>query len=232
MFHLAQSSRYREFPDGVEDMRRVNIDATAQLLEWSRKHGVKRFIFASSGNVYKSSTNPLTENDPTEPVSFYGTTKLCAEHLVAQYRQFFSVVNARLFGVYGPGQKTMIIPDMIQKILCGEEITLAQGKGIMSTPLYISDCIEILAKLWSFGLNDANTNPAFNIAGKDTVSLGDIVAKLEKAIGVKANIRLTDENPKYFVADIHKLNKLFAGLSFTNIDDGLNKIIAGTNFNR
>jgi len=32
VIHLAQSSRYREFPDGAADMVRVNIDATLELL--------------------------------------------------------------------------------------------------------------------------------------------------------------------------------------------------------
>ena len=36
VIHLSQSYRYREFPNGAIDMVRINIDATAELLDWAR----------------------------------------------------------------------------------------------------------------------------------------------------------------------------------------------------
>src|SRR3954469_3026719 len=34
--HLAQSARYKEFPDGAADVYAVNVHSTFQLLEWAR----------------------------------------------------------------------------------------------------------------------------------------------------------------------------------------------------
>ena len=42
--HFAQSSKYRDFPDGVADMLRINVGATVDLLEWARQTGVKQFF--------------------------------------------------------------------------------------------------------------------------------------------------------------------------------------------
>ena len=66
--YLAQSYRYREFPDGAEDMLRINEQCVFEMLEWSRKNGVQKFIFASTGNVSPSST--------ATPVSARRTTAL------------------------------------------------------------------------------------------------------------------------------------------------------------
>src|SRR5215213_4375742 len=37
--HLAQSRRYREFPEGAADVFEVNASATARLLDWARLVG-------------------------------------------------------------------------------------------------------------------------------------------------------------------------------------------------
>ena len=39
---------------------------------------------------HDKSTN---EKSPTEPFSYYGVTKLSAEHLVNQYRDYFQIAN-------------------------------------------------------------------------------------------------------------------------------------------
>ena len=96
LIHLAQSVKYHEFPEGVHDMTRVNINATVELLEWARLSGVKHFVFTSTANVYDETSEVLTEAHPTDPKSFYGASKLCAEHLLRQYQKFFELEDAKL----------------------------------------------------------------------------------------------------------------------------------------
>lgn len=222
--HLAQSRFYREFPEKSEDMVKVNIDATAELLDWSRTHGVKRFIFASTGNVYKSSTCKLNENSPAEPNSFYGATKLAAEQLVNRYQDYFQVINLRFFGVYGPNQKNMLIPNIIEKIIKGQEIQLAEGVGLYLTPLYIKDCIKIIKELIERQLR--NRNCLFNISGPEIVSLRDIIIKLEKILMLKAIIRPTDDEVTQFVADNSRIDLLLDDMEYTPIDEGLKKTLS------
>lgn len=122
VIHLAQSTQYRNFPEGAEDMRRINIDATCQLLEWARVTGVKQFIFSSTANVYGKSNAQLTEAHSTQPESFYGATKLAAEHLAKQYQNYFQVDVLRFFTVYGPGQQGMLIPNIAERIKQGQSV--------------------------------------------------------------------------------------------------------------
>jgi len=223
VIHLAQSNYYRKFPDNTKDMVKVNIEATADLLDWSRIHSVERFIFASTGNVYGKSIDKLNEDSPLEPASFYGATKLCAEQLVNQYKNYFQIVTLRLFGVFGPHQKNMLIPNIIEKIIKGQEIQLADGVGIYITPIYIEDCVKIISELSNKLLN--NQKYIINICSSDIISYADIVKKIEKIINCKAIIKLTEEEIKYFVGNNGFLKNLLGYTKFTRFSDGLKTMV-------
>ena len=47
IFYLAQSNRFREFPDGSNDMLDVNIYAPNKIIQWAVKNGVKKIGRAS-----------------------------------------------------------------------------------------------------------------------------------------------------------------------------------------
>ena len=76
--HLAQSRRYREWPEGAADMYAVNVHATFRLLA---RAGAGRFVYASTGGIYAPSPAPLREDDPVAPSGFYPRSKLAAEVL-------------------------------------------------------------------------------------------------------------------------------------------------------
>ncbi|MDH3664790.1 MAG: NAD(P)-dependent oxidoreductase [Alphaproteobacteria bacterium] len=68
-----------------DEMFRSNVDGTRTLLEAAAAAGVKRFVFASSGEVYPENapkSQPITEDHPLCPNSPYGLTKLLGEELV------------------------------------------------------------------------------------------------------------------------------------------------------
>ena len=82
IYHLAQSDRFREFPDGAMDVFNVNIHSTAKLLEYARTTGIKKFIYASSGGVYGTSVSPFHENSPINPpgaLGYYLGSKACSK---------------------------------------------------------------------------------------------------------------------------------------------------------
>jgi UDP-glucose 4-epimerase len=217
--HLAQSLRYRDFPEGAYDMVKININGTFELLEWCRKNSVKKFIFSSTGNVYKEQKQKLTENDICEPTSMYAATKLSAEHLVKQYSIFFQTIILRLFGIYGPGQSNMTIPNIIESVRKGNEITLAQKIGLNMTPLYISDCIEMIYKLIMD--NNLGKNILLNMASSEAIHLGDIIKKIENYLNCKAIIKITDHDPKYLQGENKKIRETINYDPVVCFDEGI-----------
>ena len=219
VIHLAQSQQYRNFPEGADDMRRINIDATCHLLDWARKTVVKQFIFSSTANVYGRSTAQLTESDATIPESFYGATKLAAEHLVRQYQEFYQVDILRLFTVYGPGQKGMLIPNIADRIEQGLPVTLAQGVGLYLTPIYVDDVVSIIEKL--IEKSEKGSCRLFNVCGDEVTDLGAIVRILEKKLNNKACLHLPDEIGKHFSGNNEALRVCLSVPKMTDVETGI-----------
>jgi L-ribulose-5-phosphate 3-epimerase len=94
------------------EVARNNILINVHMLEASRLHDVKRFLFSSSACVYAQSkqqeadVTPLREEDayPADPEPGYGWEKLYAEQLCAYYWQDYRFPTriVRFHNVYGP----------------------------------------------------------------------------------------------------------------------------------
>ena len=62
--------------------KQINEDATKKLVVVSKKHGVKRFIFASTCSNYGSASATVDENSPIQSLSLYSTTKVNSENFI------------------------------------------------------------------------------------------------------------------------------------------------------
>jgi UDP-glucose 4-epimerase len=104
--HIAgQSSGEISFDDPVYDLR-TNTESTLLLLRFALAHNCARFVYAGTMSVYGVQPNePVTEEAPTFPQSFYGVGKLASEHYLRLYEQYgVRSTVLRLFNVYGEGQ--------------------------------------------------------------------------------------------------------------------------------
>ena len=73
-----------------------NLIGTINLLNACDRHGIKRFVFSSTSSVYGNPVYiPIDENHPTEPISYYGETKLQVEKNL----KWFSQLKGIRFGV-------------------------------------------------------------------------------------------------------------------------------------
>lgn len=105
VYHLAaqKSLRFsRRFP--LRDAM-TNIIGSLRMIELSKKHKVKKFIFYSTAAVYDPvATPPNREQDVLRPVTPYGVAKRTVE----EYLQYSGLcfTTLRLSNVYGPRQDT------------------------------------------------------------------------------------------------------------------------------
>ena len=87
----------------------VNLMGTVRVLDWARKQqGLKRFVYVSSGSVYRHhgpdwSGEPLPEDGYVAPLRLYGISKFASEMIANRYRDLFGIpaVSVRLASVYG-----------------------------------------------------------------------------------------------------------------------------------
>lgn len=226
--HLVQSKRYREFPAGAQDMVRVNLDATFELLEWARQNHVKKFLFASTGNVYQPSKQLLQEGDRCHPTSMYAATKLSGEYLVQQYAGHLDTTIVRFFGVYGPHQREMIVPNMIERVRGGKEVALAQGAGLYFTPIYLTDCLAMLEALLAPAAA-LPPNEVYNVAGSEGVSLGQVVQQIADFYQVPLHARHTDGEPSYLQGSNAKICRALSYTPQVSFAEGLAQVLQSQN---
>ena len=102
VFHLAATPQVQYSMENPTDNN--NIDSLINILELSKKSGVKKFIFSSSSSVYGNPNYvPIDENHPTNPLSPYALHKLVGEQYCKLYSEVYDLdtVCLRYFNAYG-----------------------------------------------------------------------------------------------------------------------------------
>ena len=185
--HLAQSSRYREFPEGTEDVLAVNVAAPAALLDHARRAGARRFVLVSTGGVYGHHPAHVAEEQPVAPIGFYQASKYAAEVLLAPYAELMTTVVLRPFFVYGPGQRGMLVASLAQRVLARDEVTVDGDPGLRINPIHVTDAARAIEAAVALDV------PAVvNLAGDEVVSITGLVRALADAAGVPPRIAHRD----------------------------------------
>lgn len=109
----------------------VNHGATTKILDLLIKHNIHNFIFSSTAAVYGSPdhSNPIKEDDPKNPISPYGASKLAAEGEVNKYLVLPGNcgTSLRFFNVVGTAAPELmdnsvenLVPIVMNKLKAGD----------------------------------------------------------------------------------------------------------------
>ena len=160
------------------------------LLEYTKAHGGKRFLFVSSGEVYGNGDLSLDEFkeeylgaiDITSPRSCYPQSKRAVENLCASYSSQYELetVVVRPCHTYGPGiteTDSRANAQFIRNALNNEDIIMKSAGNQLRSYNYIADCASGLITVLINGksgapYNIANPNVRITIA-----KLAEIIAK-------------------------------------------------------
>jgi len=228
--HLAQSNHYREFPDKATNIFQVNVNSLMCILDWAKKKTkIKKFIFTSSANVYEMQKNKINEHCSVAATSFYAQTKLMGEDLLRQYSEFFTTHILRLFTIYGPGQKNMLMPNLVNKVYFGEPIQIFGDEGIRLSPLYVLDLVLMLRRV--IEIEPKKIIPIYNLGGAQSVSILELSKIIGSALDVKVNIEFCQEeqpakiNRLGWVSDNNKFISNYGVAPNYKLDQGLKQTV-------
>ena len=177
---------------------RANVTATLNLLESSRKYGVKRFVYAASSSAYgNTAALPKHEDMPPSPLSPYALQKFVGERYCKMYYDLFGLhtVCLRYFNVFGPGQDpnseySAVIPRFVTRMLAGEILTIF-GDGEQSRDFTYVDNVVEANTLAVHGT--AGAGEVFNIGCGARFSLNQLIRELEAILGVTARLQYLPE---------------------------------------
>jgi nucleoside-diphosphate-sugar epimerase len=218
---LAQSQSFRDFPDRAEDIFAVNVAGHLQLLDWARRSGVRRFIYASSGGIYGPGARiDVAESDllaVDSPLGFYLGSKLCAEVIFQNYRHYFETAAIlRPFFIYGEGQRPdMLIARLIGAVREGRPIQLQGPDGLKINPIYVDDA----AAAFAAALNVTGCK-VINVAGPETATLRDIGERIGRLLRRAPVFEQVPGTPSDYVANIDVARSLLGAPRFS-LDTGL-----------
>ena len=107
VIHMAAQVSVSASVENIKYDAEENIIALINILELSKKYGIKKVLFSSTAAVYVLPVDvPSKENNKTNPLSPYGLSKLVGEEYLKMYSKLFGVnyVILRYANVYGPRQ--------------------------------------------------------------------------------------------------------------------------------
>lgn len=238
VFHFAARPRVSYGVLHPAETTLVNIYGTVAMLEQSRDHDVKRFIYSSSSSIYggaKKLPTKESENLP-RPVSPYGLQKYTGEPFCKMFSDLYDLdtVSLRYFNVFGPGQygnspySTVISAWLETLYVSNRRKPFLEGNGAQSRDFcYVENVVDanIRAMRYAKRLN----GEAFNIAHGERTNLLEVKKLIEKYSGRKLNIekrppRLGDV--RHTQADIGKARKMLGYRPRVDFRTGLRHTIA------
>jgi len=150
----------------------VHVKATENLLKYSLKTGVKRFVHVSTGGVHGHIENPPANEDYRfAPGDIYQRTKLEGEIKAREFSRntVLPVVIIRPSPIYGPGDMRLLKLFKLAKM----KYTLLPGKGeIFYHMVYIDDLIDAFILALE---KDSAIGETFIIGGNETLSLNQLL---------------------------------------------------------
>jgi UDP-glucose 4-epimerase len=207
VIYLAQSEKFRNFPEFAESVFRVNTLSLLKALDYARRAGVRTFVYASSGGIYGNSTQVCDEDAPIGPggeLGFYLGTKLCGEIIAENYIPYMNVIILRPFFVYGPGQrKDMLIPRLVERVRNGQPIQLVGEDGLQINPTYVEDAAVAVRQALSL-----ETSCKINIAGPEVLSMRRIGELIGQALGKEVFFEQKPGTPGKIIGSIEKMSRL------------------------
>ncbi len=234
LVHLAAKAGVRPSLADPVGYARVNVTGTAAVAEAARAAGVSRILFGSSSSVYGDSTPVPFREDATaiDPVSPYAATKRAGELFLRAVAPIygFRVASLRFFTVYGPRQRPdLAIHAFTRKMIEGKTLTLF-GDGTQARDYtYCDDIVAgvIAALEWSgraqVGVED------FNLGGNRSVTTGDMVDEISRALGIAPTIEWAPMQPgdvQRTAADLSKSGAVLGYAPGTPFPEGIRRFVA------
>jgi dTDP-glucose 4,6-dehydratase len=176
-----------------------NVDGTRRVLEFARSHGVRRFLFTSSGAVYGRQPPELThipEEYPGAPAtidaeSSYGQAKRASEFMSAMYGRMygFEATIGRLFAFVGPLlplDANFAVGNFIGDALRGGPVRIAGDGTPYRSYLYAAD---LAIWLWTVLLRGKGAYP-YNIGSPQAFTIAELARTVISVVAPGASVEI------------------------------------------
>ena len=226
--HLAAKAGVRPSIAQPLAYQRANVAGTQAMLEFAKARGVTQFVFASSSSVYGVNPRvPWSEDDHVlQPISPYASTKVSGELLGHVYSHLYGIrfVALRFFTVYGERQRPdLAIHAFARRLLRGDSIPVFGDGSTRRDYTFVDDVVGGIRAAMDY---QGSPFEVINLGNNRTISLSQMIATLEQALGVTARIDRQPEQPgdvPQTWARIERAQRLLGYDPKTGFEDGIRR---------
>ncbi|MEO6005726.1 MAG: SDR family oxidoreductase [Opitutus sp.] len=201
----------------------VNALATMQLVERAIAHGVKQFVFASSGSVYGVKDEPeVTEELSLVPISDYNKTKMVSERVLLSYadRIIVNIIRPATLCGYSPRMRLDLSVNLLtMQALARGKITVFGGDQTRPN-MHIQDMIRVYHHFLQHG---SKLRGIYN-AGFENITILEIAQRVTKVIPAEIVVTPSNDPRSYRLS-----SKKLLATGFTpkfNVADAVQEVIA------
>ena len=229
VFHLAALFANQNSVEHPEADLIANGLGTLKVLEWSRRAGVGRFLFASSSCVYGAKEGVLHEESSRGPHQTpYAMTKALGEDYVSFFYRYHGLptVILRYFNSYGPGEYPgryrNVIPNFIARAMAGESLVITGSGDETRDFTYVGDTVQ--ATLAAAQAPDA-VGHAINVGTGKEVTIRELAERINGLVGNSGGIVYAPQRKwdhvRRRVASVEKAQRLLGYTPTVDLEEGL-----------
>ena len=234
-------------PESVSDPLGYYLNNTAKarsLIASAVRNGIRHFIFSSTAAVYgEPRANPVTEDEPTLPVSPYGRSKLMVEWMLEDASKAHDLkhVVLRYFNVAGAdpagraGQSTRNATHLI-KVAAQAALGQRAGMDVFGTDyptpdgsclrdyIHVTDLVRAHMDALTY-LRGGGESLTANCGYQRGYSVLDVVKVVKKVSGVDFPVRIAGRRPGDPAAIVAANERAKAALGWRPQHDDLEEIV-------
>ena len=157
----------------------VNVGGVKNLVNLCKKEKIK-LIHLSTDYVFNGEEGPYSEDDPPDPVNFYGETKLESEKIIKDSGINFLIIRTNVLYGFGKSVKPDFFLSLLDKLSKNERIKVVTDQ--FNNPTLVDNlslCILEMVK--------KDVSGVYHIAGSEYLSRYDFAIKVAKSFDFDGN---------------------------------------------
>ena len=226
VFHLAGMADIVPSIESPKEYYDCNVTGTFNIVEASRKAGVKKIVYAASSSSYGIPDNyPTAETADIRPQYPYALTKYMGEELVMHWSQTYNIpsIALRLFNVYGPRSRTTGAYGAVFGVFLSQKIHnkpyTVVGDGTQTRDFtYVTD----VAAAFLRAAETTTTSVALNVGSDNHYSVNRLVELLE---GEVTYVPKRPGEPDCTYADTTRIHEVLNWKTKVSFEDGVAEML-------
>lgn len=229
VFHTAAMTPVRESFDNPFIYEEVNYRGTMNLVHATLECPVlKRFIHASTMEVYREKGTPINEEDPLYGSTPYGVSKLAADYYVRVAGDCYGLPYTilRPCNTYGrKAEKGYLVEKVVTTMLSLDRLELDGPPQTVRSYMHVDDHVNAYLAC----LQDKAENEIFNFGPEKGNSVEEVVETCRRLLGWKGEV-FYGVNPRPNEAlrleiDASKAQRLLGWKAEVSLDEGLRRTV-------